>query len=92
MAKGKASYEKLCGSCHGTSGKGDGPASSKLKVKPRDHTDKNAMSHYTDEALFKVIKAGGASVGKSPLMPPFGNALKDDQINDLAAYVRSLSK
>lgn len=90
--EGKASYEKLCISCHGMSGKGDGPAAAKLAVKPRDHTDTNAMSHLTDQAVFDVIKGGGSAVQHSPLMPPFGAVLKDDQVWDLVSYVRSLSK
>lgn len=90
--KGKATYEKLCISCHGMSGKGDGPAAAKLAVKPRDHTDANVMSHLTEQNIFDVIKGGGAAVEKSPLMPPYGAALKDDQIWDMAAYVRTLSK
>ncbi len=91
-ANGKPNYEKLCASCHGTGGKGDGPASAQLPVKPRDHTDKNAMFHISDEELFNVIKGGGPAVGKSPLMPPFGTAFSDTQIHDLMAYVRSLAQ
>jgi cytochrome c oxidase cbb3-type subunit 3 len=48
------------------------------------------MSKLSDEQLFKVIKEGGASIGKSPLMPPWGPSLKDDQIKDVIAYVRTL--
>lgn len=90
--KGKASYEKLCAACHGISGKGDGPAAGKLKVKPKDQTDKSSMSQLADENLFEVTKRGGVAVKKSPLMPPFGKTLKDDQIWDLVAYMRTLSK
>lgn len=31
-------YTTWCASCHGTSGKGDGPAASDLKTKPTDLT------------------------------------------------------
>lgn len=90
--KGKVSYEKLCAPCHGNSGKGDGPAAAQLPVRPRDHTDKKYMDHLTDQHIFEVVKNGGASVQKSPLMPPFGMTLKDDQIWDVVAYVRTLSR
>jgi mono/diheme cytochrome c family protein len=88
---GKKLYGQFCASCHGQSGKGDGPAAAALNPKPRNHTDKEYMSKLTDEDLFKVIKEGGASVGKSPLMPPWGASLKDDQIKDVIAFVRTLS-
>lgn len=90
VEQGKKLYGQFCVSCHGQSGKGDGPASAALNPKPRDHTDKELMSKLSDDDLLKVIKGGGASVGKSPLMPPWGATLKDDQIKDVIAYVRTL--
>ena len=71
-------------------GGGDGPAAGVLNPKPRDHINKEYMSQMSDDDLLKVIKNGGASIGKSPLMPPWGASLKDDQINDVIAYIRAL--
>lgn len=88
--QGKKLYGQFCATCHGQSGKGDGPAAAALNPKPRDHTDKEYMSKLSDEELLKVIKEGGQAIGKSNLMPPWGAALKDDQIKDVIAYVRSL--
>jgi cytochrome c oxidase cbb3-type subunit 3 len=45
----------------------------------------------TNEDLYKAIKEGGAGVGKSNLMPAWGATLKDEQISDVVAYVRSLA-
>jgi mono/diheme cytochrome c family protein len=49
------------------------------------------MNPLSDEHLFNVIKLGGASVGKSPLMAPWGGALTDPQIHDVVAFLRTLS-
>ena len=89
---GKAKYDSLCGGCHGTTGKGDGPAAAALKPKPQDHTNGKYMNGLTDKALFDIIKAGGAGVKKSPLMPAWGNTLKDNDIWNLVAYIRSLAQ
>lgn len=90
VEEGKKLYGQFCSSCHGQSGKGDGPAAAALNPKPRDHTDRAYMSKLSDEDLLKVIKNGGASIGKSPLMPPWSASLKDDQIKDVIAYIRTL--
>lgn len=90
VEQGKKLYGQFCASCHGQSGKGDGPAAAALNPKPRDHTNKEYMSQLSDDDLLNVIKNGGASVGKSPLMPPWGASIKDDQIKDIIAYVRTL--
>jgi cytochrome c oxidase cbb3-type subunit III len=92
VEQGKKLYGQFCVTCHGQSGKGDGPGAAALNPKPRDHTDKEYMSKLSDDDMLKVIKNGGASIGKSPLMPPWGASLKDDQIQDIIAYVRTLSK
>ncbi len=88
---GKATYEKTCSLCHGTTGKGDGPAAAALPTKPRNHTDGNYMNQLKDDYLFKIIKEGGAAVGKAQFMPAWGTQLKDPEIWNVIAYIRTLA-
>lgn len=92
VKRGNDLFHKNCASCHGNAGKGDGPAAAALKPKPRDLTDKAYMGALSDEQLATVIKKGGPALGKSPLMPPLGGALKDQDLADVIAYVRSLAQ
>ncbi len=92
-AKGEATYKLYCVTCHGATGKGDGMAAAALNPKPRDFADKERMSKIADWEVLKVIKEGGASVGLSPLMTPWGAVLQsEEKIQDVAAYVRSFAK
>lgn len=91
-AKGKDLYAKHCAGCHGPTGKGDGPAAKAINPKPNDLTNKAYMAGLKDQYLFDLIQKGGAALGKSPLIPPFGSKLKDGEIRDVIAYVRSLAK
>ena len=59
--------------------------------KPAKHSDGDYMNALTNEHLFKTIKEGGAAVGKSPMMAPWGGVLSDAQIWDVVAHVRSLA-
>ena len=90
-AAGKATYDKTCGMCHGPAGKGDGPTAAVLPTKPRNHTDGNYMNPLTDDYLFKIIKEGGAAVGKAQFMPAWGTQLKDSDIWNVIAYIRTLA-
>lgn len=90
--EGKELFVKYCASCHGETGKGDGPLGARLNPKPTDLTDKTLHFAHDDAYHFKVIKEGGAAVGKSQIMPPWGSTLKDDQIKDTIAYIKSLLK
>jgi mono/diheme cytochrome c family protein len=92
VAKGKGIYANMCASCHGPGGKGDGPAAAALNPKPKDLTDKAYMKSLKDQYLSDIIAKGGAAAGKSPLMPPFGGALKEEDIRNLTAFMRSLAK
>lgn len=91
-AKGKATYLQFCATCHGDAGKGDGPAAAALNPHPRNHTDAKYMSTRDDATLFKVIKEGGSSVGRSALMPAWGAAVQDPDIWNLVAYLRQLCR
>lgn len=89
---GKKIYLTYCSGCHGESGKGDGPAAASLPVKPADHTDGQIMSKHSDQYLFDIIAKGGAGVQKSSLMPAWSGQLKEKQIQELVAFIRSLAK
>jgi cytochrome c oxidase cbb3-type subunit 3 len=88
--QGKEIYDQLCWRCHGHLGKSDGPVSDAMNPRPRDLTDRTYMSTVSDENLLTVIRHGGAAVGKSPAMMAFNEALSDDEIRDLVAFIRTL--
>ena len=87
-AKGKEKFNQICASCHGPTGKGDGPAAAALDPKPRDLSDPKYVSTLTDEHMFKTDKEGGAAVGRSALMPAWGSILSDADILNVIAYIR----
>lgn len=89
---GRRLYQSYCTGCHGSGGKGDGPAGKSLPVKPADHTNANKMDQLTDDYLFTIIAKGGAANGKSPHMPAWGGVLKENQIQEIIVYIRSLSR
>jgi len=97
MAAAAASYKDTCAKCHGPAGKGDGPKAAELKdngklVSCGDLTDCAKMSKISDDDMFKELKDGGAAVGKSKFMIAYGDAMEDDEIKALVAYVRTLCK
>ena len=90
-ARGKVVFENYCVSCHGPRGEGDGPVAASLDPKPARLGDRATMSSKPDDDLFAIIKNGGASVGRSAMMAPWGGLLSDAQIRDVIAYIRSLA-
>jgi mono/diheme cytochrome c family protein len=91
----KKIFEQRCTTCHGASGKGDGPGAAALDPKPRDYTDKEWQASVTDEDLKKVIVGGGQAVGKSPTMAPNPDLGKPDKaavLDALVAKIRSFGK
>lgn len=90
-AKGEAKFKQLCVTCHGEKGGGDGPAAAALNPKPAAFNDAKRAAEVTDEYVYKMIKEGGPANGKSPLMVSWKSSLSEQEIRDVAAYVRSLA-
>ena len=76
-----------CASCHGETGKGDGPVSRALSPKPSD-LSLVAVS-VTDAYLYWRIAEGG--VEKSSSMPAWKSILTVDEIWMEVAFIRSLT-
>ena len=69
IAAGKTLFAAHCASCHGATGRGDGPAGNAATTRPADLTAEHIYDH-SDGDLFWWITNGIGSV-----MPPFGPVL-----------------
>ena len=97
-AAGEVIFVTNCATCHGTSGKGDGPVGKALTPAPRDFTtgdfkfDTDADgTPGTDSDIRNVIANGGGAYGGSPLMAPWPT-LSDDDVGNVIVYIRSLKQ
>lgn len=86
LVHGKEIYTKICASCHGENGKGDGPAAAVLESKPADFSDPVHSKYYSDQGRMYIIKKG---VQDTPMVG-WGAALNEEKIHAVYAYVRSL--
>jgi cytochrome c oxidase cbb3-type subunit 3 len=87
-------YRLYCVQCHGTAGTGQGinQTAGGLAVSARDHTSAAQMSKLTDNEIRLAITKGGDAVQKSELMPPWGEVLTPQEIDELVVHLRKLCK
>jgi len=85
-------YRLYCVQCHGSRGNGKGinDVAGGLSVTPKNHVYAEEMSQLSDEELGMAIAEGGDAVQKSGLMPPWGETLSVQEIDDLVLYLRKL--
>ncbi|MEO8852611.1 MAG: cytochrome c [Ginsengibacter sp.] len=87
IKNGETLYQTYCAPCHGSKGKGDGPASASLNPKPADHTSAMVQAE-SDGTLYYKISEGRAHTA----MPPFKAVLHPDQRWAIINYMRTLAK
>jgi mono/diheme cytochrome c family protein len=85
-------YQALCASCHGANGDGQTPMAAALKPSPRNFTDAGWQGKVDDAHIAKIIKSGGAAVGLSPMMAPWGGVLTDEEIQQIVKKIRGFKK
>jgi cytochrome c553 len=83
--KGKELYNVHCWSCHGSNGYGDGAAGSALGQKPANFHDEKIRKERQGELFWKISTGRGN-------MPPFKDALSDEQRWALVSYIRTFSE
>jgi mono/diheme cytochrome c family protein len=104
-ARGRAAYSLYCLSCHGKTGKGDGPVAATLKVPPTDLT-RLASAHggkFPADRVYARIDGREPVIAHGPSdMPVWGMSFQDpgkvanqepmvqNRIHDLVAYLATL--
>jgi len=103
-SSGKEMFNTYCAVCHGTSGKGDGPASGEFKIPPANLTllAKNHNGTFPEAYVAEVIQTGprDAKAHGSKDMPVWGSLfshLGDEatvklRIHNLTAYIGTLQE
>ena len=80
---GGDTFKAKCAACHGATGAGDTTMGKNLKLKDLGSADVQKLS---DAELTTIIAKGQ---GK---MPAYGGKLKDDEIQAVVKFIRSLKK
>ena len=90
-ADAKQVFDFYCAQCHGVRGDGKGiNVGPDFATDPRNFTIARDMEKRTDADIKGVIKDGGHSISKSPLMPPWGATLSEEEVDALVGYIRKL--
>lgn len=87
IASGRALFEERCASCHGASGRGDGPIAKAMgTMAPANLVDADWKHGDTPEQVLAVLNNGV----KDTSMPGYRGLVPDDQLRAVAAYVLQL--
>lgn len=102
-ASGKEMYNAYCAPCHGTDGKGDGPAASAMKSAPVDLTQltKKHDGKYPSVYVAGILRFGsGPSSHGSADMPVWGplfrsldkyhDTVEQQRVSNLVNYIETL--
>ncbi len=84
VARGRDHFETLCATCHGIRGDGQSVVATKMLLRPPPSLLEPRLRALSDEQISEVIARGYG------LMPPFANALPEDERFATVSYVRAL--
>ncbi len=82
IAIGRSLYTQNCATCHGDTGRGDGPQAPSLPVAPADF--RVHIPYHQDEFFFQVMTNGLGTI-----MPAFGQSLTEDERWHLLNFLQS---
>ena len=85
ISKGDELYSMYCFSCHGDTGYGDGPAGGSMGVRPANFHDPKIQKQKDGSMFWKLSNGKGN-------MPPFKEALTEEQLWQLVVFLRELGK
>ena len=88
VGRGEVVYKTNCVLCHGVKGDGKGRASVLYDPKPSDLVNSEMNTQYK----MAIVTEGGEYMGRSPIMPPWGLQLTEQEIKDVVAYIDTLLK
>jgi mono/diheme cytochrome c family protein len=90
QSHGRRVFERRCATCHGPQGRGDGQNAYNLQPPPPDFQESLAKLSVADRRA--VIVGGTAALDRSPLCPPWGRSLLEEEVAALVAYMEVMAQ
>ena len=92
QAQGKRLFNNNCVWCHADTTPAGPSNRSNLTPTPPLFTDGETFNSMSDDFMRNTITLGGGAMGKSAIMPPWGQTLTQDEIRAVLAYVRAVAQ
>jgi len=89
VRRGERVFREACRTCHSATGTGSPQALVGFDIPLPDFTDCNFATREAHGDWVAVVHQGGPARGFSRLMPAFGVALTDEEIDQVLAYIRT---
>ena len=86
LGEGRQLYQANCASCHGVTGRGDGPAGRGMNPAPPAVGDAATMHDVSPATMYRIVSVG---IGGTP-MPAYGASMTPDQRWNVVNYLMSL--
>ena len=92
QAQGKRIFYQQCVWCHADATPAGPSNRSNLTPVPPLLNDGAALNGESNQNLQNIITLGGAAVGKSAMMPPYGRMLSAEEIRSVIAFTRAIAQ
>lgn len=92
QAQGKRLFYTQCVWCHADATPAGPSNRSNLTPTPALMNDGATLNGMSDEFMQNIVTLGGSAMGKSAMMPPYGQTLTQDEIRALIAYARAIAQ
>jgi mono/diheme cytochrome c family protein len=86
VIRGRLAFKNYCVLCHGPQGQGDGRAAKLHTPRPFNLTTSTAPRYY----IADMVRKGGEAMGRGKGMPPWGEQLTDEQVQDVLNFLFTL--
>jgi mono/diheme cytochrome c family protein len=92
QAQGKRVFYAQCVWCHADATPAGPSNRSNVTPVPPLMNDGATLNGVSDEYMQNIITLGGSALGKSAMMPPYGQTLSQDEIRAVIAFTRAIAQ
>ncbi len=92
IREGKRLFLHYCAPCHGENAQGSGRYfPSRINPQPPDLVGTDYLQKTDEDVVLKAIKFGSSALGKTNFSPPYGQTLRDEEINFIISFLSFLN-